>query len=229
MRPRDDFATARAVGKDDDDDDDDSLPPPPPRGDVMLPAAKTPESPSAAGAVALLEESSSKLESLPQSGKPPGTLKDRMKAFQSDNKTRNDDAAADASDNPFGRWTNPAQLLASSKPPPAADTTAEVKDAAAVDTTAQAKDAVEDNKVVSSAGIEGRKSVLRQASFSGSMASFSGSIKKLHNDNLEKQGGLKKLGSPFASEDESSQASHAAGHKNLFGRPTAAQLLAGNK
>ena len=159
MQPRDDFATSRAVDKsdynegDDDslpppppraaEDDDDSLPPPPPRDDGTLPAGrKTPESPSAASAeTRQSKESASKLGDSPQRGKPAGALKDRMKAFQN----RNDNAAAEALDNPFGRQTNPAQLLAVSKPPSSVDTTAEVKDTA------------EDKKAVSGAGIERRK------------------------------------------------------------------------
>lgn len=80
----------------------------------------------------------------------------------------------------------------------------------------------QDKKAVSGAGIERRKSFMRQGSFSGS-------IKKLHDDGAKKQGGLQKLGSPFAVEEETSQASQAAGSQTLFRRPNAAQLLAGVK
>ena len=69
----------------------------------------------------------------------------------------------------------------------------------------------------------GRKSFMKQASFSGS-------IKKLHDDDADKASGLKKLGSPFAQQHDGEQASAGkpAVVKGMFGRPTAAQLLAGN-
>jgi hypothetical protein len=71
--------------------------------------------------------------------------------------------------------------------------------------------------------VAGRKSFVKQAAFSGS-------IKKLHDDDADKASGLKKLGSPFAQHHDGEQfsAGKPAVVKGMFGRPTAAQLLAGN-